>query len=250
MPARHSIKDYSKDSYYHVYNRGVEKRLIFQDNQDYTVFLSYLRTYLLPKDMDLLKKQLSDPILSSKEKEDALKLLKLNNFTDEITFLAYCLMPNHFHFLIKQKSSDSMDKFMNSLGTRYTMYFNKKYKRVGSLYQDVYKAIIVYTDEQLLNVTHYIHKNPVKDMPKAKFRKLASKGDALRAYFSQPSSYPEYLEQRGTPWVHPEEILPYFSKTYPAMTYQSFIEQGDDIYITDLLKKMSLGRRNLGVQII
>lgn len=181
MPATNSLKDYSKSSFYHIYNRGVEKRLIFQDDQDYAVFLSYLQTYLLPKDMDLLNQQLSDPTLSSKEKEKILSLLRLNNFSDEITLLAYCLMPNHFHFLIQQKSADTIDKFMNSIGTRYTMYFNKKYKRVGSLYQDVYKAVMVYTDKQLLNVTHYIHKNPVKDIPKSKFKKLASKGDAFRA---------------------------------------------------------------------
>lgn len=234
MPATNSLKEYSNNSYYHIYNRGVEKRPIFQDNQDYAVFLSYLRTYLMPKDIDLLKKQSSDPSLSSKEKDKIFNLIKMNNFADEITLLAYCLMPNHFHFLLKQKSANTMDKFMNSIGTRYTMYFNKKYKRVGTLYQGVYKAVIVFTDEQLLNVTHYIHKNPVKDMPKSKFKKLASEGEALRAYFSQPSSYPEYLGLRQTPWVHPEEILAFFSKEHPNYSYQKFIEEGDDISLLNL----------------
>jgi len=229
MASINSVKDYQKDSYYHIYNRGVEKRFIFQDDQDYAVFLSYLRTYLMPKDIDLLKKQLNDPSLNSKEKDKIYNLIKMNNFSDEIILLAYCLMPNHFHFLIKQKSAISIDKFMNSLGARYTIYFNKKYKRVGSLYQDVYKAVLVYTDEQLLNVSHYIHKNPVKDMPKAKFKKLASSEDGLRAYFSQPSSYPEYLRQKETLWVHPDEILNFFHKEHPNHSYQKFIEEGDDI---------------------
>lgn len=233
MASINSVKDYSKDSYYHIYNRGVEKRLIFQDNQDYAVFLSYLQTYLMPKDIDLLKKQLSDPSLNSKEKDKIYNLIKMNNFADEIILLSYCLMPNHFHFLIKQKSATSIDKFMNSLGVRYTKYFNSKYKRVGSLYQDVYKAVMVFTDEQLLNITHYIHRNPVKDMPKVKFKKLASEGEALRAYFSQPSSYPEYLGQRETPWVHSGEILTFFSKEHPNYSYQKFIEEGDDIDLFD-----------------
>ncbi len=228
MASRNSIKDYSKDSYYHIYNRGVEKRLIFLDDQDYAVFLSYLNTYLMPKNMDLLKKQLSDSSLSSKEKDKIFNLMKMNNFTDEITLHCYCLMPNHFHFLIKQKSANSIDKFMNSLGVRYALYFNRKYKRVGSLYQDVYKAVMVYTDEQLLNVTHYIHKNPVKNLPQSKFKKLTSE-NGLRAYFIQPSSYPEYLGLRLTPWVHSKEILSFFSEKHPNLSYQNFIEEGDDI---------------------
>lgn len=229
MASSNSRKTYDKNSYYHIYNRGVEKRLIFQDEQDYNVFLSYLRTYLIPKDIDLLKQQLSDPSLSWKEKDRIYDLLKMNNFADEITLLAYCLMPNHFHILVKQKSANSIDKFMNSLGIRYTIYFNRKYERVGPLYQDVYKANMVFTDEQLLNVTHYIHKNPIKDMPKLKFKKVALSGNILKAYFSQPSSYPEYLGQRETLWVHPEEILNFFYKKHPNYSYQKFIEEGDDI---------------------
>lgn len=238
MPAKNSLKEYSNNSYYHIYNRGVEKRLIFQDDQDYAVFLSYLQTYLIPKDIESLTQQLSDPFLNYREKDKLLSILKLNNFTDEITLLAYCLMPNHIHFLLKQKSADSMDKFMNSLGTRYTMYFNKKYKRVGHLYQGVYKAVIVYTDEQLLNVTHYIHTNSTKNMPISKFKKLTSKGDAFCAYFSQPSSYPEYLGQRKTEWVHPEEILSHFSNSHPNNSYQNFIEKSDNIPIIDPNKKI------------
>src|SRR3990170_2216093 len=100
MPAKNRIKEYSENSYYHIYNRGVEKRLIFLDQQDYGVFLSYLKEYLLPKNEKELFSRLSNPTLSPKEKDKILKLLRLNNFAGEITLLAYCLMPNHFHLLI------------------------------------------------------------------------------------------------------------------------------------------------------
>ena len=140
MPARNSRKQYLENGYYHIYNRGVEKRKIFLDRQDYNVFLSYLKEYLLPKDEESLYKRLADRSISLMERDNIHKTLRMNNFAGEITLLAYCLMPNHFHFFIKQKSAGSIDKFMNSLGTRYTMYFNKKYDRVGSLYQGVYKA--------------------------------------------------------------------------------------------------------------
>ncbi|MCL5019036.1 MAG: transposase [Patescibacteria group bacterium] len=171
MPAKNARKQYLENGYYHLYNRGVEKRTIFLDQQDYSVFLSYLKEYLIPKNEKALQEILSNSNTSSKEKDKALKLLHLNNFYNEITLLAYCLMPNHFHFFIKQKNPNSIDKFMNSLCTRYTMYFNKKYKRVGSLYQGVYKAVLVSSEEQFLHLSRYIHKQA-----------LASQGLALRSY--------------------------------------------------------------------
>lgn len=213
MPARNSRKQYVENSYYHIYNRGVEKRLIFLDGQDRGVFLSYLKEYLLPKNEKELYKRLSEDSTSYKEKDKILKLLRLNNFAGEIMLVSYALMPNHFHFAIKQKKIGSIDKFMNSLGTRYTMYFNSKYKRVGSLYQGVYKAVLVKTDEQLLHLTRYIHKQA-----------LASQGEALQ---ERPSSYPEFLGLRKTEWVHPEEVLSFFSENNPALSYKSFVEQKD-----------------------
>ncbi len=221
MPARNSIKQYLENGYYHIYNRGVEKRIIFLDQQDYSVFLNYLKEYLLPKDEKSLLEQLSSPTTTYREKDKILRLLRLNNFADEITLLAYCLMPNHFHFFIKQKSAQSIDKFMQSLGTRYTMYFNRKYKRVGSLFQAVYKAVLVVHEDQFIYLSKYIHKQA-----------LASKGETLQGKKEQPSSYPEYLRKRKTVWVRPEEVVSYFSKTNPKLSYQAFVEEiGDEFTI-------------------
>lgn len=216
MPARNRIKQYLEGGYYHIYNRGVEKRLIFLDEQDYGVFLSYLKEYLLPKNLEELNRKLSDPSISYKEKDKILKSIRLNNFADEIILLAYCLMPNHFHFFIKQKSPLVINKFMQSLATRYTMYFNRKYKRVGFLCQNIYKAALVVTDEQFIYLSKYIHQQAI-----------ALRGPTLQGWM-QPSSYPEYLGGRKTEWVHPEEILVFFSKNKPSLTYQSFMEEKDD----------------------
>lgn len=225
MASKNSRKIYSENSYYHIYNRGVEKRLIFIDNQDYSIFLLYLKEYLLPKGEQKLYEQLSNPNTSYKERNKILRLLRLNNFADEIALHAYCLMPNHFHLLVKQKSYNSIDKFMHSLCIRYAMYFNRKYKRVGSLFQDVYKAVLIENEPQLLYLSSYIHRNPVKNISKPK---LDTKDQVLCGYLSQPSSYPEYLGQRQTEWVHPEEILEYFSKENPKLSYQAFVEQTED----------------------
>lgn len=225
MPAKNSLKQYLENGYYHIYNRGVEKRKIFMDQQDYAVFLSYLKEYLLPKNEKELHERLSDPQISSKEKDKTLKALRMNNFAEEITLLAYCLMPNHFHFFVKQKEADSIDRFVQSLATRYTAYFNRKYKRVGSLCQGVYKAVLITSDAQFLHLSRYIHKQA-----------LASQGETLRE--QQPCSYFDYLGLRKTEWIHPEEILSYFDKTTPNLSYENFVRQNHDGQL--LLEKLTL----------
>ena len=218
MPAKHRIKQYEPNSFYHLFNRGVEKRKIFRDSQDYGVFLSYLKTYLEPKDEKTLRAVMVDPVVSWREKDRAIKLLRLNNFFGDLDLLAYCLMPNHFHFLVHQNEANTIDRFLNSLGTRYTMYFNKKYKRVGPMFQGVYKAVLVSTDEQLLYLTRYIHRNP---SGLATFNDPASQGQALRSW--KYSAYREYMLLRQTAWVKPKEVLAQFGKK-GTTTYQAFVE--------------------------
>lgn len=219
MPARNSLKQYLENGYYHLYNRGVEKRRVFLDNQDYSVFLSYLKDYLLPKNIKDLSDQLTNPNTSYKEKDKIIKLLRMNNFSEEISLVAYCLMPNHFHFLIKQKNAQSIDKFMNSFGTRYTMYFNSKYKRVGSLWQAVYKAVLVNNDSQLLHLTRYIHKQALDNLGEE----------------AHPSSYLDYLKKRKTEWINPEEVLSYFTSLNQQLSYKSFVAQSEDLEVIESL---------------
>lgn len=216
MPAKNRTKQYVENGYYHIYNRGVEKRNIFLDEQDYGVFLSYLKEYLVQKNKDELTKKLQDSTISYKEKDKVLKLLRLNNFFGEITLLAYCLMPNHFHFFVKQNNALSIDRFIQSLATRYTMYFNRKYKRVGFLYQGSYKAVLIETDEQFIYLSKYIHRQAI-----------IHQGQTLRSK-QQPSSYPEYLNLRNTAWVNPKEILSYFSNKVPSLSYKAFVENDND----------------------
>lgn len=107
---------------------------------------------------------------------------------------------------------------MNSLGTRYTMYFNRKYKRVGSLFQAVYKAVLVEREGQFIYLSKYIHKQA-----------LASQGQALQGWEEkQPCSFADYLGQRKTEWIKPREVLDYFSKTNPNLSYKAFVLEQDD----------------------
>lgn len=213
MPAKNSIKQFVQDGFYHIYNRGVEKRKIFMDKQDYLVLLSYMKAYLLPKDTKSLQAIIADPKINWGEKDKAIKLLRMNNFYNMLDLLAYCLMPNHFHLLIKQKEARVIDNFMNSLFTRYSMYFNRKYKRVGKLFQGVYKAVIVGSDEQLWYLSRYIHRNPT----------LLLQGDALKKY--PYSSYQAYLKVSSFDWLKMNMILSAFSSSkFSSIKYQTFVE--------------------------
>ena len=229
MPAKNRIKKYVENGYYHIYNRGVEKRIIFTDEQDYAVLLSYLKTYLTPKDTPSLQNILASNSANSKEKAKAIKLLRMNNFFEHLNLLAFCLMPNHFHFLVNQREPEIIDKFMNSLGTRYSMYFNRKHNRVGPLFQGLYKAVLITSEEQLLYVSRYIHRNPI------------SKGPAFNNKYS---SYPDFLGVRKTSWIKTNEILSYFSKT-GFSSYRSFVEdQLHDEVSYPILKDLKLEYEN------
>lgn len=222
MPAKNSVKEFVADSYYHIYNRGVEKRVIFIDEQDYNVFISYLKTYLVSKDTKKLHSQLANPKTPWSEKDKILKLLRLNNFSDDLKLISYCLMPNHFHLLVIQKDSTTIDRFMNSLCTRYSMYFNRKYKRVGCLFQDVYKAVRVSNDEHLLEISRYIHRNPIPQV---------LQGDPLQNLRKMEdymySSYKDYFGSAPRSWIATQIILEYFSLKGPN-TYAAFVSYNDD----------------------
>ena len=216
MPARNAIKTYVQDGYYHLYNRGVERRQIFLDAQDYNVFLGYLAEYLSHKDEKRLSEAIAAGNLSSIERQKLNRKLQIGNYSSKITLLAFCLKPNHFHLLVKQSTSDAINKFMRSLSTRYSTYFNRKYKRGGALYQGVYKAVLIDDEAQYLHISRYIHKQAIKS---------SAEDDAEDRF----SSFPEYRGLRKTEWIHPEEILSFFSKTEPSLTYQRFVEEYDPL---------------------
>lgn len=195
MSAKNSIKQYEENGYYHIYNRGVAKNDIFSSEQDYGVFLHYLKEYLSPP------KQLTPEEIRTMHTPYLLK-----NYYQEIELLSFCLMPNHFHLLIKQKQPRSVEGFMRSFGIRYSQYFNKAHNRVGTLYQGVYKGKLIKNDEYLWWLSRYIHRNPIKII----------NGQPLSQY--GPSSYPTYLKKVKTLWVNSEIILS------QVKNYQNFVE--------------------------
>ncbi len=187
MPSRNTIKQYQEGGYYHIYNRGVEKRDIFMDDQDYRVFLGYLKLYLDP---------------DQKKRPD-----NLPELSKEIDLLAYCLMPNHFHLLVRQNTAEGITKLMKSIGTKYAMYFNTRHNRVGSLFQGTYKAVLAESDEQIMHLTRYIHLNP----------------QTIRlSYLRYPySSYRYFVLGHAPRWLKHIDVLSLFSG---SMEFSDFHE--------------------------
>ncbi len=224
MPQKNSRKEYEPGAYYHVYNRGVEKRQIFIDEADYKTFLGYLKLYLTKPNLQglALKDSHGRTIPPSRAPK---------NFTNDLELHSYCLMPNHFHFLLKQNDEMTMAEFMHSLMMKYVMYFNKKYTRVGSLFQGRYKCVRIESEAQFTYVSKYIHRNPLDLLP------TGPGPEGLIDY--KYSSYQNYLGMFQQNWIKKDDVLSYFSKTNPRMSYQNFVEEtGDLAVVYDLMLDM------------
>ncbi len=138
-------------NYYHVYNRGHNRQNIFFERENYLYFLRQLRHHLI---------------------------------ANGTAVIAYCLMPNHYHLLVALET-DNFSNLMQAFSLSYTKAINKRYQRVGSLFQGAFQAIHVDREEYLLYLTRYIHLNPVR-------ARLVEKAEDWEF-----SSYPEYARVRG-----------------------------------------------------
>ena len=190
---------FSVGEYYHVYNRGVEKRRIFLDRNDKERFLRLL--YIANSDIPVVfrlsqKKPLADIPVGKKA----------------VAIGAYTLMPNHIHLLIKEVVDGGLSLFMEKLMTAYAKYFNKKYDRVGSLFQSRFKAEHIDRDEYLKYIYAYIHLNPIKLIePTWKEKGI---GDMKRAKkFLDTYRYSSYQDYAG---LHRPEKIILAPKGFPA----------------------------------
>jgi len=133
---------------YHFYGRGVEKRSIFLDQDDYDRFLSVLYLCNGERHISVSEIQKSDRYVFERGE----KLAQIG---------AFCLMPNHFHLIVRQYKEKGAEKMMQKILTSYVMYFNKKHERKGRLFESSYHAKHVSTDEQLRHLFAYVHLNPI-----------------------------------------------------------------------------------------
>jgi len=139
---------------YHVYNRGVEKRTIFLENRDYFRFIHDLFEF---NNQDLAPN--NSYFFNNRNSHGKNEILIRNPRKILVEILSFCLMPNHFHLMLRQISDNGVIKFMHRLGTGYTNFFNKKQERVGPLFQGRFKAVLVNDEVYLRHLLNYIHAN-------------------------------------------------------------------------------------------
>lgn len=175
MPSQNTVKQFDTNTFYHVYNRGAAGQKIFMDSQDKRKFMELLRRH----------------ILDEKGNEDYRK------FDVEVT--AYCLMNNHFHLLLWQgEDINAITGLMRSVSTGYGMYFNRRYKRQGHVFQSIFRASPIVDESYLAHITRYIHMNP----------------ERYRNYFW--SSLREYLGERSDELVRAKRVLDMTPAQYEA----------------------------------
>lgn len=206
MPLRKIV--FATDQAYHLLNRGVEQRFIFKNKRDYQRFLELTDFY----------RYQSPPLrfsfynrLSIEEKSEFLKRLKERS-EPLVEIITYCLMPNHFHFLVRQLEDSGISDFMRNLQNSFARYFNTKYQRSGPLFQSMFKAVRIETDEQLVHVSRYIHLNPVTA--------FLLEPNELKNYCW--SSFPGYLNPGLLEdFVNPKMVLDFFKswKDYEKFVY-------------------------------
>lgn len=185
---------------YHIYNRGTEKRRIFENRRDFLRFLDTIKYYQLKGPKIRLSHYLRLPeskrIVLGKEKS--------------VEIITYCLMPNHFHLTIRQLEDGGITLFMTKLSLSYTKYYNLKYHRVGPLLQGEFRSVLIETDEQFMHLTRYIHLNPVVSF-------LVNRPDDY-----EWSSYNEYIGKSSENICAKEQVLALFKDV------QSYIEFVND----------------------
>lgn len=183
------------DNYYHIFNRGVEKREIFLDRRDYLRFLESMKEF-----------NSTEPVQSLYLHNELKKrgILGVGHLREKklVEIICYCLNPNHFHFILKQVAENGISEFMKRIGGGYTNYFNCRYKRSGVLFQGKFKSAHIKTNAHLLYLSAYVNKN----------YNIHGYGDGIWEF----SSFPDYLRERRNDLCDKSVILDKFknSKDY------------------------------------
>lgn len=190
-------KQSGKSSYFHIYNRGNDKNNIFIDREDFQLFILKINQNLFPS-IYKPKRLYSAPIPD-----------------DSFSLISYCLMPNHFHLLIRQDEEIPVSKLILKVCTGYSKYFNKKYNRVGHVFQDQFKQACVDNDDYLRWLSAYIHQNP----------KVAGLINSPADY--KWSSYADYTGSSGGLILCDKKIV--LGQFSGVKEYSSFVEESYEI---------------------
>lgn len=144
-----------KGEYYHLYNRGVDKRTVIEDKSDLQRVYISLHAFNSPEPTG----SIYEKFFAKKESPLETPMSKWSKKNKLIDVIAYCFLPNHYHLVVSPVADEGVSKFMQKFGIGYTNYFNEKYGRSGSLFQGKFKSVHISTNEQLLHVGAYVNLN-------------------------------------------------------------------------------------------
>lgn len=210
---------------YHVLNRGIDHRPTFLNQKEFQRGIEGIKYYL----------HLSPPVkfshflvLPEPSKKEIIESLHTKN-KKLVEFISYCLMPNHFHFLLKQLVDKGISKFMSNFQNSYTRYFNSRHERKGPLFLNQFRAVRIETEEQLLHVSRYTHLNPFSSF-------LVKKLENLKDY--QWSSLREYLDLEKDSFCDKFAVLSFFKST---QNFTNFVfDQADYQRKLEIIKHLTL----------
>lgn len=182
---------------YHIFNRSVQKIPIFRGKTEYDIFLEAVKYYLQP-----------NPPVRYSIYRTSRDRFKINLDRKLVTIINFCLMPNHFHFTLRQEEDNGIRRFIQRISNSFAHYFAVKYQNSGPVFEGNFKAIRIESNEQLLHLSRYIHLNPVtayltenpKDFPY--------------------SSYLIYIGEAESEIVNPALVLEQFSSPHD---YEKFV---------------------------
>ncbi|MEK7186958.1 MAG: transposase [Patescibacteria group bacterium] len=196
---------------YHIYNRGTDKRRIFSDMKDMKRFLTSIKEFNSIETIGSIRD-------FQREHRESNSRHPMSGIPDGLVeFVAFCLNPNHFHFLLRQKKDRGIEKFMQKLGNGYTKYFNARHSRSGVLFQGKFKSSHIDSNEYLLRASVYINLNNRFDG---------------KSHLLSFSSWDEYMGLRSDPMCKVNIILDQF-KT--SVAYKSFAKDA----LKDIIEKKS-----------
>ena len=202
----HTKRNFVAGNIYHVINRGVDKRLIMLDDEDRFRFIHDLFEFNNTKPINNVSHH-----FNANSNVIARRYIAAERKPREllVEILAFCLMPNHYHLLLKPKFDDAVSHFMKRLNMGFSRYFNEKYERSGALFQGRFKAIQVTEEPHFIHLPYYIHFNPL-DLKTPEWRERKLKSPAMAIKFLEEyrwSSHLDYLGKKNFPSVTQREFL-------------------------------------------
>lgn len=182
---------------YHIFNHSVQGIPILKGERECEIFMEAMKYYLQP-----------NPPIKFSIYRVSKDRFPINLDMKLVTIINYCLMPNHFHFTLRQEKENGIRKFIQRLSNSFAHYFNVKYKNRGPVFEGNFKAIRIENDEQLFHLSRYIHLNPVTSYL------VENPQDYIY------SSYRTYLQKKISEFVDPSLVLNNFSS---PVKYEEFV---------------------------